>query len=79
MGEQLKARSAATGNKNKFLMDLVREWDPNRDGTISKVRLPACCYPSATCFHLPYPHFAFHSTSVHFPHTRSPRWSFGRT
>ena len=33
LGEVLRTQARACGDKKAFLADLVREWDPNRDGT----------------------------------------------
>ena len=37
VGEKLAERSAQNADKEKFIVDLMREWDPNRDGTITKM------------------------------------------
>ena len=37
VGQALKAKLATCANKATFLQDLMREWDPNRDGAISKM------------------------------------------
>ena len=37
VGEALRTKSAESADKASFINDLCREWDPNRDGNISKM------------------------------------------
>ena len=41
LGELLHAQSAQAKDKSKFIADLMRDWDPNRDGTITKMEFRA--------------------------------------
>ena len=41
VGEKLAERSAQNPDKEKFVIELMREWDPNRDGTITKMEFTA--------------------------------------